>query len=1477
MESREPNFCISPRCTVPRLAPALRRQPRPPEPFSAARTVLRAACAALLLALPLAAYPAGSDTVVDTTAPALESATVNGVSLVLTWDDELDETSAPEADAFTVYVTPDGGTEETRALETTGPVTVEGATVTFTLAYPVVGGDTVTVSYVVPTGADPNPIRDVAENNAAALTKRAVTNETNDTTAPVLQTATVNGDLLVLTYDEALDTNSTPWEGDFTVYVTPSGGTETRRALRSLVTVSGMTVTLELANRVVHSDTVLISYSPSWGPWAAPIQDLRWNPAAEFFDYAVTHDMPDTTAPVLQTATVNGASLVLTWDEALDTNSTPAAHDFTVYVTPKGGTEVERNLAMGSPVTVSGTTVTLTLASAVVHTDMVTVSYVVPAGGGANPIRNAAEIDAAALTRRAVTNDTAAPVPLVRVLSAAVTSDAGTNGTWDAGETIEAAVRFSGPVTVTGGAPVLTVVLERARYRRAAAYTGGSGTDTLTFAYTVTATDRGTARKARIAGNGLAPGGAVIADSQGRAVETGFAVAPWVNAVVLLPDASGDRRWTAGETMEVWLAFSEAVTVADGTPAVAVAGVAAGTDAARTLAYASGSGSRTLVFTGEMGDGEDALSELALAADSLALDGTSLVSQDSGLAAALGHRGTSATLAPESDPALTARFEGVPQGHAESAFTFRLLVSEEIAGLTGERIRDSIVQVNHGVATAARRVTQGSNREWAVTVEPSAGLDVTIYVFRLACERREALCADGWRMLAETVSATVSGEALAQAAPLTVGFAASPPGEHDGSGAFTFRIAFSENLDEYSYSTLRDTSLTVMQGAARLTPTKVARVYRNPARANTAWTVEVTPQSKEDIAIGLGPSPACDAAGAMCTADGRVLSNALAQTVLGPPGLSVADATVREAEGATMDFVVTLSRASVSTVTVRYATSAGSAAAGSDYTEQTGTLTFAPEETSQTVAVAVLNDDHDDGGETFTLTLSHPAGGNAYLADATATGTIENTGPMPRAWLGRFGRTVAGQVLDAVEGRFAAVRAPGAQVSLAGAVLGGGGEDARAAFEEGEAGARLEALSRWVDGAADASGTGRAESRALTGEDFLTGTAFTVTGGTPEGGYASVWGRGATSGFDGREGELTLDGEVASAMLGADVSRDIGAVGLMLTLSRGEGRYRGAHAGEVKSTLTGLYPYGRYALSERVAVWGVAGYGEGTLTLQPKGAAAMEADMRLMMGAVGVRGVVVEAPGAGGVELAVTSDAMAVRTTSERTTGMMDAEADVTRLRLGLEGTWHGLGTGGGGQLVPRLELGVRHDGGDAETGLGADIGAGLAWSHPASGLTAQLDARGLLAHEDGGLRERGVAGSLGWDPRPESDRGFSASLRQTTGAQASGGMDALLGRETLAGLARSGDGDGDAVDARRLELRVGYGLGVLGDRFTATPELGVGVSDTHRELSLGWRLGDAGGGPVSMEFGVEGTRRESANGEGEAEHALMLRGSVRW
>ena len=345
-------------------------------------------------------------------------------------------------------------------------------------------------------------------------------------------------------------------------------------------------------------------------------------------------------------------------------------------------------------------------------------------------------------------------------------------------------------------------------------------------------------------------------------------------------------------------------------------------------------------------------------------------------------------------------------------------------------------------------------------------------------------------------------------------------------------------------------------------------------------------------------------------------------------------------------------------------------------------------------------------------------------------------------------------------------------------------------------------------------------------------------------------------------------------MLGADWTLGRGTAGLVLSHSRGEGGYRSpAGNGAVESTLTGVYPWGRHALSESLSLWGIVGYGLGTLTLTPEGMAAIETDMDLTMAAAGLRSVLAKASEESGLELAATSDAMVVRTTSEEVRGsggsLAASKAEVTRLRLGIEGTWRGTGAGGG-TLVPSFEVGVRHDGGDAETGFGVDIGAGLAWTDPARGIAAEVRARGLLTHEDGGIRERGFAGSFAWDPDPASDLGASFNLTQTVGAEASGGMDALLGPET-ARMPGAVNDDDNELHRRRLEARLGYGLAAFGGRYTAAPEIGFGLTETGREYIHSWRLAEARSEGLVFGLDVEGVRRERLRGDAGPEHRFVL------
>ena len=134
-------------------------------------------------------------------------------------------------------------------------------------------------------------------------------------------------------------------------------------------------------------------------------------------------------------------------------------------------------------------------------------------------------------------------------------------------------------------------------------------------------------------------------------------------------------------------------------------------------------------------------------------------------------------------------------------------------------------------------------------------------------------------------------------------------------------------------------------------------------------------------------------------------------TGLPKPGASIADAQVTEGNSgpATLSFTVSLDKASTQSASVAYATSDGTATAGSDYVAANGQVTFAPGETSKTISVTVNGDAAIEPDETLTVTLSGPK--NATLKKATATGTITNDDKSPHA--GHYsGQTSQGKAIS---------------------------------------------------------------------------------------------------------------------------------------------------------------------------------------------------------------------------------------------------------------------------------------------------------------------------------------------------------------------------------------------------------------------------------------------------------------------------------
>ncbi|MCY4513974.1 MAG: fibronectin type III domain-containing protein, partial [Candidatus Tectomicrobia bacterium] len=473
--------------------------------------------------------------------------------------------------------------------------------------------------------------------------------------------------------------------------------------------------------------------------------------------------------------------------------------------------------------------------------------------------------------------------------------------------------------------------------------------------------------------------------------------------------------------------------------------------------------------------------------------------------------------------------------------------------------------------------------------------------------------------------------------------------------------------------------------------------------------------------------------------------------------LSVADAQVTEAAGAAVSFTVSLEPASPSTIRVDYGTVDATATAGLDYAQTAGTLTFKAGETSKTVAVAVLDDAIDEGEETFALILYNPQGG-AYLEDPEATGTIRNTDPMPRAWLARFGRTPAAHVLGALEQRLQE-EAANPYVQLGGYHVGD--------YQDSGLAARLSASHSLSESLSESvtPGPGMTERQLFLGSSFH---LVSDGGESPSDPSVSAWGRVASSSLQSSQNELSLDGAVTTATLGVDGTWQRWLVGIALAYSKGEGSYALAEldSGRMDSTLTTIHPYVSYAPSHRVRLWGMVGYGSGSLRLI--GSQSISTDLDLAMGALGIRGELLDPlTSISGLGLAIRSDALWTRTSSSPVEGRLTAaQASTTRLRLVLEVS-RPLTLAEGGTLTPVVEVALRHDGGDAERGSGLEVGGRLGYS-TAWGLTAEISIHALLVHEASDYQEWGAGGTIRFDSGRKG-LGLIASLEPTWGSAASG------------------------------------------------------------------------------------------------------------
>ncbi|MYG76673.1 MAG: hypothetical protein F4198_13950, partial [Acidobacteria bacterium] len=435
--------------------------------------------------------------------------------------------------------------------------------------------------------------------------------------------------------------------------------------------------------------------------------------------------------------------------------------------------------------------------------------------------------------------------------------------------------------------------------------------------------------------------------------------------------------------------------------------------------------------------------------------------------------------------------------------------------------------------------------------------------------------------------------------------------------------------------------------------------------------------------------------------------------------LSVADANANESRGS-MDFIAELSRAVSHPVLFRVRTretNPVSAEAGDDYRHDFRHLDreirIWPGRTSASFWVRIFDDAHDDGGERFEVVLSEVRG--ADVGDGVAVGTITNDDPMPGAFLARFGRTVAEQSLDAVSRRLSAARSPSVESPFSDFSTSEvtSGYSPGMSTSQATSGHFPLSISEVASGYSPDISTSRATSSSpfdpfgstdpdalngATGEvetylrGWLTGPGFAATGEKDTlGGNWSFWGRASEGAFDGAErgdgADILLDGKATTGFLGADYARDGWLMGLALTHGSGDGKYSAiagpvggededtgedeeADGGTLETSLTAVIPYASMQATGALKVWGAAGRGTGEVTLV-RMEERRRADTEWTMAALGLRGDLFGSGRSGrGISLEWVSDALWARTESDFVQGLGASESDVTRLRLGLEGSW---------------------------------------------------------------------------------------------------------------------------------------------------------------------------------------------------------------
>ena len=579
-----------------------------------------------------------------------------GKSLTLKFQRTLDTGRALKASLFGLS----GQSGEPAPAVAGAAYTADGAGVVLTLGRALGSGETVTLSYTRPRGepglwdAEGRQIADFSgvavpvgtAGTPAATGVEVVSDAGGDDTYALGETIRV-----AVTFSEAVEVEGAPrlkidmdpadWGEKRAVYESGSGTAELV-FVHTVVEPNESTRGIAVLADTLEANGGTIRVAATGADADLSHAGLDHDPNHKVDWRLAPGPAPDTTAPALAAARVDGRTLTLTFDEALAAVDTGAL----TFAFVVDGIIANGSVSPGR-VVIDGATVTLHLGTGAAPGQTVTVTYFPDAAG--NALRDAAGNPVAGFDGAAVENG---PRPAAPATASAVrvSSTPEEGDTYGPGETIRVTVAFSEAVAVAG-APRLKIDMDPADWgAKWAAYEGGSGTAELTFAYTVVEPNESTQGIAVLANSLELNDGTIESASSGTDADLAHdgldhdsnhkvdttPPTPAVTGVAVVSDPGEDDTYAVDDVIRVTLTFDEAVAVT-GSPRLKIK-MDPGYGQ-KWAVYEGGSGTAELTFAYEVAQPNESTQGIAVLANSLELNGGTIESASSRTDADLDHDG----------------------------------------------------------------------------------------------------------------------------------------------------------------------------------------------------------------------------------------------------------------------------------------------------------------------------------------------------------------------------------------------------------------------------------------------------------------------------------------------------------------------------------------------------------------------------------------------------------------------------------------------------------------------------------------------------------------------------------------------------------------------------------------------------------------------------------------------------------------------